>query len=236
MKVVTWNMQGGGHATGTNKIEVLYGFFEKGYDVICLQEASESLSSFSVPVTAPVTAPDGVKVYTQALPHSPRLQAAPHGANKYTCYYYEWGAGNSRCSLATYVKTVICSNHGVIFPSSLARQRPMLWVQILMSGVYFIIGNVHLPSGNSSCALKVFSYLNCKIALKGIPYMIIGDFNIPVTELVGRSDANYFQTVPVPTQKSGETLDYCYYNGSVGEVKYSLDFPSDHRFLIYNIN
>ena len=48
MTIVSWNMQGADLDGGITKTAVLYYFFERGFDVICLQEMTAPLPSFNV--------------------------------------------------------------------------------------------------------------------------------------------------------------------------------------------
>jgi exonuclease III len=249
MTIVTWNMQGGGFATDTNKAPLLNKFFTKdgGYhDVICIQEATAPLPYFDNKVAET----DGIEVFkpSPAQPgqrHSPRfpVSADDPGIHNYICYYYRWGDKNPRCSLATYVKKGLYGfdvDYGIIPPQSNGAVRPTLWIRVPAADM--TVANIHLPSGRPGFALKIFLDIQAEILkkLKTSRYAIIGDFNIPVTDLNSRPDAKYFQAIKGPTQQSGNTLDYIYYEK--GEVRFegadkesAGSVPSDHQFLIITV-
>ena len=108
INVVTWNMQGGG-GENTAKNAIFGEFFNDGYDVICLQEMTNPLNSFSHQVT-------GHNNVVIASP--PPTTRRDHAPSNYVCYYKQWGV-NSRCSLAIYTRGHAL-NHGVIdLPSDL---------------------------------------------------------------------------------------------------------------------
>lgn len=219
MRIATWNMQGGSLSDNDVKRTVLMDMFNRGIDVVCLQEMTEPLPSFRLRFVGP----DGVRVHTMDPPVSDRLGIKI----LYTCYYFEWShGGNKRCSLAIYAMPHVAAYGAVsdISPSN----RPMLWVKI---GNTFI-GNVHLPSGYSPTAET--SFVNFQSVMNGIPagyrYVIAGDFNMPFNYIEEHFLDEYnFHNPQVATHQGGNTLDYVYFQGDVGDMSYIHGYHSDHR-------
>jgi len=242
ISLVTWNMQGGSFGANPSKTNILYHFFNQKYDFICLQEATEPLPAFTTsggtPI-APYATREGVQLYiypdsSPSLRSSPRLEESTIGKD-YCCYYYRWGK-NSRNSIVTYVKRELIrdDDFGIIEYSKDTEIRPMLWIQV--PGKNFIIGNVHLPSGRSHFASKVFDDFKSGIESKGKPYAIVGDFNIPTKDFDKRPDKEHFHSVRVATQQSGGTLDHVYCeNGNVNFSGQADLTTSDHRYLLVNL-
>ena len=240
--IVSWNTQGGAFAGNIPKINVLHKCFNKGYDFICIQEATEPIPAFTrldplgKVIIPPYSTHKGVDLYiypntSLATRSSPRTEEKSTGVEAYCCYYYRWGKTRQH-SLVTYVKSTLIrsDNFGAFEYEDGDEIRPMLWVQV--PGENFIIGNVHLPSGKEPFASKAFNEFKSVIASKGRPYAIVGDFNMDNKYLDKRPDKEYFHSVTVPTQSRGKTLDHVYCeNGKVifnGEDDIKT---SDHRFL-----
>ena len=219
MRIATWNMQGGSLLDDDVKRTLLMDMFKRGIDVVCLQEMTEPLPRFRVQGVGT----DGVRVHTMDPPVSNRRKREP----LYTCYYFEWShGGNKRCSLAIYAMSSVAA-FGAESDISLSN-RPMLWVRI---GNTFI-GNVHLPSGYPPTAEASFAHF--KSVMNGIPaghrYVIAGDFNMPFNYIEKRFlDENNFHNPQVATHQGGNTLDYVYFQGDVGDIRYTPGYYSDHR-------
>lgn len=194
--IVSWNMQGGSFKTDVGKALHLESFMGKGYDCICVQEATEPLPSFDV---LEGESPTGsIKIFTRSshLPSSP-----------YYCCFTSWGEGNSRCSMAIYAKRQI-SKYELVSYSSEAR--PMLLVNL---GVC-LVGNVHLTSGNPKKALKEFKRYKSYIMGRSrkLPSFIVGDFNMDWHYISDNfpEELNNFHHAGTPTHQSGSILDYVY--------------------------
>lgn len=229
ISLVTCNMQGGGGAD-TSKNSLLDNWMQAGVNVICLQEATNPLGRFEF------SRNDGeIGLYKSPPP----LRSGLREQNQYTCYYYQFGSGNSRCSLATYVLngSTTSGDFGIIItppdPTTGNERRPLIWVKIpistpIPSSLY--IGNVHLTSGDPATAKSQFD--NFKIGMSSkVPYVIAGDFNMPLPYIQANfPDHINFRHPPVATHQSGNILDYVYSIETV-PIGYSTGYPSDHRYL-----
>lgn len=198
MKILTWNMQGQ-DGIG-DKISPLEGLLNAGtYDVVCLQEATRPLNGFEC-----IEKRNNVSVWQHRSPINP-----PRGVNHiydYTAFYYSWGNGNLRCSLVTYVKNVTPKDSYCVCPDpESANTRPMLCV----SHNGLCIGNVHLISGNPQAAYLQFTRFKDVIPA-GMPYCIIGDFNIDARTNPNIQNDGCFHYVKMATQINGGCLDYMY--------------------------
>lgn len=160
MNILTWNMQGSkGEA---DKQNVLINFLNKRfYDVICLQEASEVLGSY----TKEVDSNAELKVYQSTNRHS-----------LYTAIYYHWGKSNPRCSMITYVKNDLYKNAFLVKNNQKFKNtRGMVCVET-QDSTY--ICNVHLISGEKvESTYSQFEDFKKQINEKK-PHIIIGDYNI----------------------------------------------------------
>jgi hypothetical protein len=242
IKIASWNMQGGGYDTDTNKTDVMNRFFNGGFDVICIQEGTEALPRFSEPVTGAMAG----TVFRQPPSESvriPRAGNAHESSRPYVCYVHKWGNRNTRCSLVVYVKHGLCST-GVDYDVIQAPDpdmRPMFWVKI--PAMNFIIGDVHLPSGACPLAFKHFIHFRNTLRTKaaGRPYAIIGDFNMDIAWIRDKcestgEDETHFHSNNLPTQQGGNTLDYVYYEGTdVHFQPYPDPNASDHTPIILTL-
>jgi exonuclease III len=218
---------------------MLRGFFTKGYDVICIQEATEQLPSFSKFEGES----DGITVYkyTGSPDSASGRLRTDSSSHEYTCYVYKWGA-NPRCSLAIYVKngwTTANRHYGVIKSTIDPSLRPMLWIKVPATN--YIICNVHLPSGKPGFAYSNFCNLREQLGSNFISYVIVGDFNIDAGELHEKckkadDDPNHFHATKAHTHQGGRTLDYVYYKeGSVSFEGCTGTSPSDHSPIIITL-
>ena len=228
MKILTWNMQGQGGIG--DKATILHNILNTGeYDVLCIQEATEPLGSYCVR-----EAHDGIVWCTMRQPIYPRTNQD----YLYTVLYYEWGTGNSRCSLATYVKTALIISAGIYISPITRNIRGMLYVTLTNN---YLIGNIHLISGNENLAYQQFLQL-WNYAAYVAPILnkcLIGDFNI--NAMANRNTINQnmrFYDVGIKTQQSGGCLDYMYSPQTIPQQWMRLDEPgrySDHSPVIYEL-
>lgn len=230
MKILTWNMQGYGGLG--EKPTLLAGLLNKGeYDVVCLQEATQPLLSFQCLGTN-----NGVEIYQ--LPAPRHGQRAVNQINNYTALYYAWGNVNMRCSLVTYVKNFADFKHcGIVHDMNNHNARPMLWT--FHNGLY--IGNIHLISGNEPIAIQQFNNFRA-VMPAGVPYCIIGDYNINSFNNRGIiSLNNHFYDVGIydqSTHTGNACLDYMYSPHMMPSAFLRLDQPgrySDHSPVEYNM-
>lgn len=205
-RIVTWNMEGqSSSSTDTGgKITRLRKFLgNQSIRAICLQECGN-------PDTLPKE--DG-----------------------WTLISAEWSAtdgGNTRCSLATYIRgmTAAQSQHEAIRD----RHRPILGVTISCKGTLIDIWNIHAPSArNTNTAALVEDTI--KIAMRNKrPFMIVGDYNQPpTTTLQGPIAQQGGVEVVAPQQatrpSSGHTSDYfSYAPGLMMSGPTIVAFDSDH--------
>lgn len=214
----------GGSGRDTAKNDVLYYFMDHGYDIICLQEATNHLNSFSLHTNGH----HGIDIYHQLPSEGGRHPSS----NQYTCYFYRWGTGNDRCSLATYVKNGNIGNTDYGIVEYYGKGRPMLWVRVNIDFSLVHIGNIHLPSGKVNVANEFFTYFRNHMYSMSRPFVIAGDFNMDLPYIQANFiDHNYFHHPGIPTQQSGNTLDYVYSTEPVSVDGHSDAFHSDHRYL-----
>lgn len=232
INVVTWNMQGGG-GTNTAKNAIVQQFFNDGFDVICLQEATNPLESFSLRDADH----DNVEI---AYPPPPT--GRPHALNNYFCYYLRWGT-NPRCSLAIYTRGLSLAYSVISLPAHLAStdQRPMLWVRV---APHYYVASIHLSQAAPGTMWHRFEHFRTQLAtwmVAGSSCIIAGDYNLPPDYIEAHHAAElpHFTFTPahVPTQQNGLRLDYVYSDAPmVTNLQYSTAFHSDHRYLTFRVH
>jgi endonuclease/exonuclease/phosphatase family metal-dependent hydrolase len=232
MKILTWNLQGGiGNDLAKNN--KLYELFGKGYDVICLQEATNKLPNFNT------EKPGYPNIFEfRETSREQRVGSLTNSQSHYVCTLHKCGNSNTRCSLVTYMKKEhIINDYGVLNYSMGGNLRPMLWIKIKVGNYTWKIGNVHLPSGNQNLAFAVFE--DFKNRMGCYKYAIVGDFNMRLSYLTTRYSANALNNFHNPghsTQKSGGILDYVYYRGTALMLEASQGFyPSDHIYQTWEL-
>lgn len=231
INVATWNMQGGG-GKDTVKNAIVQQFFNDGFDVICLQEVTNPLGSF----TLREMGHHGIEI-AYPLPPAGR----PHALNSYVCFYKAWGI-NPRCSLAIYTRGP-ASTYGVIsLPAHLggAGQRPMLWVRV---APHYYVASIHLSQDAHGTMWDRFEHFKNELAALLPPgtHVIAGDYNLPpeyiVTHHVAELPHFTFTPAHVFTQQNGLRLDYVYSDAPmVTNLQYSSAFHSDHRYLTFTVH
>ncbi|KAA3691828.1 endonuclease/exonuclease/phosphatase family protein [Bacteroides salyersiae] len=231
IRVVTWNMQGGGGAD-TVKNSILESFFNNGYNVICLQEVTNPLGSFR----------------TRTLGHHDVVIASPpppvrgrvHPRDNYVCYYRRWGF-NPRCSLAIYTRGTSLDYGVITLPPALGGggQRPMLWVRVAPN---YYVASIHLSQAAHGTMWNRFDHFRSALAplMPGVTRVIAGDYNLSPEDLTdghpGEIAHFTFTPVGVKTHQRGGRLDYVYSNALVTNLFPSPEFHSDHCYLTFIVH
>lgn len=230
IKVVTWNMQGGGGAD-TAKNAIIQQFFNGGFDAICLQEMTNPLGSFEIRTMLPNDV---------LVAHMRPSTTSRDPARNYFCYYKRWGA-TPRCSLAIYTRGPAVACGVISLPAHLAStdQRPMLWVRM---ATHYYVASIHLSQAATGMMWDRFDYFRTQLAGVLPPgprtLVIAGDYNRSPEVLSAGHPGVHFTSTPVnvSTHQSGGRLDYVYSDALVTELRYSLEFPSDHRYLTFTVH
>lgn len=230
LSVLGWNLQGS--KDDPQKTPRIERYMEIGVDILCLQEVTTPLGSFSEGFYS-----NGVYICWRP---SPTRTLRSSDKSRYICYYYCAGTQNHRCSLAIYTKLPVI-DFGVYPLGGGANSRPLLWIKFQIGVNSIVLGNVHLASGAAAFAIKQFQEAKGFLSTQGATaYLMIGDFNLQegIIRKKLEGDKAHFYSIAGPTHKSGSKLDYCY--SAYKPVSINFDGEawraglSDHKSILYN--
>lgn len=240
MKVSTWNIQGQNYNNAfSSYTEAKNRMLNNEIDVLCLQEAGNLFNIIPCPRWEILN--NGLYCIGD------RIGSQSRGAD--ICVYYApWGNVNERCSLAILVKqSMNLWNSAIFFPEQ--NCRPVIgFVTAENVAVY----NIHAPSSNNAAnfvkkALTNISYLHQTHNNLFQHIILTGDFNCNPSEVMNflyhnpilnyRCYAPVYKDKFVPTQKSGNCLDYCVASKNVTgvEILNENSAYSDHLQVIFNL-
>lgn len=211
MPYMTWNQQGAQVATAILMHRFKGHLFSPEY--ICLQEVGNPgwggavVNELPLPPWAPLTS----RLFA--------FQGLFLNGKNYNGFYLYWAAkagGNPRCSMAV----LHLANLGPHVPGGwwdgIETHRPVLWAR--PAGGWPAIGCVHAPSGGNPVYIlaAVIAMSATFPAAAGIPWRLVGDFNLHYPQLVLLYKPGWPAPLNVlpsnssggPTQRQGGDLDY----------------------------
>lgn len=243
MKVSTWNIQGNAYAeTCSTFAEAKARMLKENIDVFCLQEVGPLLKFRGYDWTKlDYRFPDFYCAYNVPIGTQSR-------GKKINIYYVEFGKVNFRCSMAILVNSEMDSgNWAYINPLINCDIRPVIGILLKNNvGIY----NIHAPSGNDKFAKHIIDNTIIEINRLKQGYnignvLLIGDFNcspllFSTNELALFQMKTYYNVDNnnvLPTQRSGNCLDYCISSDAPYNMAISNNGAfSDHSQVSFEFN
>jgi len=226
---MTWNQLGAQVAAAILLNRFKWRSFNPEY--ICLQEAGNPGwgGAALIPLPLPGWAPPASELFA--------FQGLLLNGKLYDGFYLYWTAkafGNPRCSLAVLHLANLGPHVSGGWWDGNEKHRPVLWAR--PAGGWPAIGCVHAPSGGNPVYLRAAAEAMAATfpPPAGIPWRLVGDFNLDYPELVLLYKPGWPAPLNVlpsnssggPTQRQGGDLDY-----SMGTLPSTANCASADEYL-----